>query len=481
MRKNIFVAASVLCLSAMLCVPAAAGNGNVHKRETEKPELSSNITELQAGDFKDVYFHAIVEGDCKKVVLYNSEGRRETELLDDGEFFTSGDDIKNDNVFSGIIHNLGSNEPAELKYYAETVKGKNKTKSNTLTINICSAPTEDGLQSMEKIDNALSELQASFTPEDSIKERKAKAEALLKAMAKEGLINEDSLNYDKSSGVYSFEYSGGILGGIMLKEFNEDSNGIEADSVDSNEEENPVGAENAVKRTVRNILNGNSTEDPNKTYSVSFENENGKKAAKNNKGEEVGYQAELRIENDTEMILKWDGGQQRINSLDEDEDEELLSYVEDGGSARHIVLPDPDEEYTLSTVSGEAEEIYFSVKYDDMYLSAEATATEVEFSHDGTVEVKGSEENIDLSLADDNVPYGKYNTFIVYGEDKIGDFSISLEDEGLEIEGKDLEDVKVTASDGFKTVLYGIVKPVDEIVIHPYSYRDKNVHVIKEN
>ena len=77
--------------------------------------------------------------------------------------------------------------------------------------------TEQELADMAKTDSKISDLTNGDEFQNaSLQERTALAKQLLTALADEGLIKKD---FTVSDGMASFEYSCGVLGGIMLREF----------------------------------------------------------------------------------------------------------------------------------------------------------------------------------------------------------------------------------------------------------------------
>ncbi len=189
-----------------------------------KITLSVDIYELSAGSTQEVIFKAKVDGACDSVILYNSDKEKITELLDDGKYSTSGDDLQNDNTYSGKA-TIGSENPGTLDYYAEAVVGDNKIKSDTITISIYSKLTDEELKDIEDINKTLSEFQTTLDDEAPLEERKTETENLLEDLVEDEQIKEDTISYNEISGVFSFEYSSGVLGGVMVKDFDEEKAG----------------------------------------------------------------------------------------------------------------------------------------------------------------------------------------------------------------------------------------------------------------
>lgn len=168
------------------------------------------------------------------------------------------------------------------------------------------------------------------------------------------------------------------------------------------------------------------------------------------------YIAELRCQNETAMrlanessqyiIMGKSGGVTGETELPTYYDPEILS--EDGNaSTLHVVLPDEEADYTLSTLSGKAEALDFYISDEDLFLSVEAAAAKGSaFSTDSEITLLDNIGSYELKIADDNIDEGKYNTYIVSG-DNAGDVSIKLTGEGVLISGDDLTNMTVTGSD----------------------------------
>ncbi len=68
-----------------------------------------------------------------------------------------------------------------------------------------------------------------------------------------------------------------------------------------------------------------------------------------------------------------------------------------------IILPNDTQEYTMTTVSGDAEEIYYYVDYVDYFLYVKAdNAVGSMFSPDCTLALYGNEGEYELTIADNS-------------------------------------------------------------------------------
>ncbi len=134
-------------------------------------------------------------------------------------------------------------------------------------------------------------------------------------------------------------------------------------------------------------------------------------------------------------------------------DDELKVYMDAAGSGEgdlHIVLPDVEDTYTLTTESGEPDSIDMNILYNNKYLAVKAeSATGLTLDPSGKVSVEGSDGTIMLSLADDNAAEGELNTYRVTGKAK-GAVSMELDsnEDKIKIEGDNIAGLELEASDG---------------------------------
>lgn len=80
-------------------------------------------------------------------------------------------------------------------------------------------------EDMTEVDERIKKLMTAEDFKSAAEQNKLEAvETLLNELVKEGLIKDGSVDYDVDSGMFSFQYKSGALGGIMMKEFHEDMN-----------------------------------------------------------------------------------------------------------------------------------------------------------------------------------------------------------------------------------------------------------------
>lgn len=174
--------------------------------------------EFFAGESGTVYFYVETSEDVENVYLKDAEdGDLVTELKDDGQYEESGDDLPQDNIFSGKL-TLFSDSATTYTYYA-TTKSDDGITSQIVSIQFINKLTTEELNDIDTVDARIqSELfESGSYDEMSLKERKKKASSILKDLEKEGLIVEDSIIYDAESYCYSFIYKSGVHGAVIFQ------------------------------------------------------------------------------------------------------------------------------------------------------------------------------------------------------------------------------------------------------------------------
>ena len=124
-----------------------------------------------------------------------------------------------------------------------------------LEVKVYSPITEEVLENMEMVDSGLEEVLGSDEfPSATEEERKQLIEEALEELSQEGLIKADSILYDEETGFFSFQYEGGILGGVMTKDFDKDYNSSERYT--SNEDNLPGPLNQEEEQQLRDTRSG---------------------------------------------------------------------------------------------------------------------------------------------------------------------------------------------------------------------------------
>lgn len=200
--------------------------------------LTANRSEVVIGDSNKVYFYAELKGAAQSVTLYNAKtGEALVELKDDGLYSVSGDDLKDDSIFSGI-YNVDMSVSQMHEFYAVAeVYGKTLV-SNTFGVNVVAGFSYEEIQQMEEVEESIQEeiFTGSFESM-STQQKEEVTETVLEDLSEKELIKPDSVHYDEQTGAYSFTYSSGALGLVIIKDWSEDENGGEEGLVEMTLEE----------------------------------------------------------------------------------------------------------------------------------------------------------------------------------------------------------------------------------------------------
>ncbi len=165
-----------------------------------------------------------------KVELINADtGCSGGEMLDNGDFSGSGDEIKGDAGYS-IRFRVDDTFPSDPEvsedmtyhYYARYMDGDIEHRSETVDIFVCERFSDKELASMDTVDSQIESLlddeEYKMLDTDG---RKEKVINLLKEFEKQGLVDKGSIL--SSDDIVSYSV-GGMSSGIMVKPFDERMN-----------------------------------------------------------------------------------------------------------------------------------------------------------------------------------------------------------------------------------------------------------------
>lgn len=224
----------------------------------EKPvsgvTLRSSETELSINDDGTVYFYAEVASAVPGISLIDeATGEVVMELLDDGKYSVSGDDLPGDNVYSGVTV-IDTTEEASFSYHA-VVEGEDGLVSESVQIRIVSGFTEEELDGMEAVDLSIQDdiFSAAGFEDMPVEERSELAETVLDSLVEQSLIDEETVLYNEDSFTYTFMYESGALGAVILKEWEDDYDGVDGDR----SERKPIVTDDSSEET--SALNADGT------------------------------------------------------------------------------------------------------------------------------------------------------------------------------------------------------------------------------
>lgn len=213
-------------------------------------QLTLSVDECAIGYGDVIYVYAAPDGVAENVRLMDAvTGEEVLKLVDDGLYSVSGDDLPNDNVYSGKLE-LDTSEAKEYSFYA-TAKGAGTVNSNTAVVKVVSGFTEEQLGQMEVVDAAIHEeiFSAENFEELPMEEKKSLAEESLNSLSEQNLIQGDTIAYDDENGIYTFMYDSGALGAVILEDWESEQNGAEAEEVETAASEETVAVEETVEET----------------------------------------------------------------------------------------------------------------------------------------------------------------------------------------------------------------------------------------
>ena len=183
-------------------------------------------TEFFVGEDALAYFYAEVTGSVSSVVLIDSNTNEIiATMLDDGQYSVSGDDLPNDNVYSCKVK-LNTTAETTFSYvvaasYFETVY------SEPITVAITSNFSDKQLADMAAVETSFqNDIYAVEGYDEMTKEARAElADEVLDDLAEQELLDSETVLYNDTYGIYTFTYSSGVLGALVLEEWGEEQNG----------------------------------------------------------------------------------------------------------------------------------------------------------------------------------------------------------------------------------------------------------------
>lgn len=189
-------------------------------------ELSADTNEIPVGSgYRTVYFYASTDLAVENIELISAgDNGKIATMVDNGNYYADGDDMAGDGVFSCKVQIDISGEH-DYYFFARS----NNTVSENVNVYVYAELTDAEINATQEVDDVLDEWKNS--PEFSqlsIGEKEEQTLGLLVDLARNGtkdmpvsLLSEDSISYDSESRIFTFSYSCGILGGIMLADFDD--------------------------------------------------------------------------------------------------------------------------------------------------------------------------------------------------------------------------------------------------------------------
>lgn len=117
------------------------------------------------------------------------------------------------------------------------------------------------------------------------------------------------------------------------------------------------------------------------------------------------------------------------------------------GSSMHVILPENEGEYKITTQSGQVEDVDLNLLYSDTYLSVKSELAEgAVMNSNNTVTVKNNQGKFKVMLASNKIDENKFTIYTISGdENNHGDIVINLTDKGIKVDGENIENIKIDA------------------------------------
>ncbi|MBR3553366.1 MAG: choice-of-anchor L domain-containing protein [Clostridia bacterium] len=204
--------------------------------------LTSSVSELMKESGKaQVYFYAECHKAPETISLIDGAGKTVATMKDDGYYAESSDDLQGDGIYSCKLE-LDKNVDTDYTFRASY----DNVTSKDLTVKVIKPLTSEELKAIETVDTALKEkvfAAPAFESADT-QGRKELAKGVLEGMKEQGLIDGGSIFYSETNSAYTFKYSSGILGAVLLNDWGEETNGPDDDTTAA-----AAGTYNAVTST----------------------------------------------------------------------------------------------------------------------------------------------------------------------------------------------------------------------------------------
>lgn len=183
---------------------------------------------------KTLHFYVSTENPVEKLSLVNIEADEViAQMVDDGDYYCSGDDIKGDGIYSCKI-DLDISKEKKYWFKAECEINELRIYSNEWEIFVYSEYTDDEIEEMKEVRNAVQNLfEKNGFKDKTIEEKKNEMYELLIRLARVGtekypypLIKESSILFIPESSAFSVDYMCGGGYDIILEETEENCDGL---------------------------------------------------------------------------------------------------------------------------------------------------------------------------------------------------------------------------------------------------------------
>lgn len=194
------------------------------------------------------------------------------------------------------------------------------------------------------------------------------------------------------------------------------------------------------------------------------------------------YSSELMVNNRTSFLLNDSGNKWLLNKSDKTGNNvaeimgntKKLKYYFDSDmnennndSPMHVILPENEGEYKITTQSGQAEDVDFNLLYSDTYLSVKSELAEgAVMNSDNSITLKNNQGKFKVVLASNKIDENKFTIYTVSGDQSNnGDIVIHLTDKGIKLDGENIENIQIDAENKDKkdTIVIADKKTVEYV------------------
>lgn len=193
-------------------------------------KLTTNLFEIaQASGEELVYFYVESTVDVDYISLYKNN-EFVSQMNDNGAYTANGDDLMGDGIYSCRLY-IQKSEVSEYSFFAKV----GNVSSNSVNIKVIAPLTEEELEDIEEVDLTIqNDIFGAENYDEMTEDEKVElSETVLENLANNGLIVEESIIYNEHNLTYTFTYTSGVLGTVMVKDWAADQNGSSSENVSS--------------------------------------------------------------------------------------------------------------------------------------------------------------------------------------------------------------------------------------------------------
>lgn len=198
------------------------------EKDAESIELEASENELPVEQgYETVYFYAYTNMDVPAIALIDQESNQAVGMMvDDADYHVSGDEDKGDGIYTCKVQ-INTSQEKEYNFFAQYTDSSKIIASESVQIEIFTGFTDQELDEMDEADKKLSKLLRSKKFQHLLlKDKEKQMHSLLVSLAEKGtkklpypLIKKDTIYHDKDSHNFFFTYSCGVLGSVMIVDY----------------------------------------------------------------------------------------------------------------------------------------------------------------------------------------------------------------------------------------------------------------------